>query len=187
MLLHQEHCTGTLDLACDLAVHVRGHASDAAWNDFPSFGNKPFQEIRVFVIDGLDREVNPAAGHRAVCAPEVRAALWCFWLHGWLFDFPVKGVPLEVRVVFFLLKTPRGFWALFISFAHVARYGFSLGTRFCAFQRDDFLCHVSLCCLLKYLLRRLRRPRRSSRTGRLVADGIWSSGCVSRFRLGIPP
>jgi len=117
------------------------HACNPARDDFACFGDEALQEIGVFVVDGFDCEVDAATWHRAVGAPEVRSALRCFWLHGLLLGFPVKGMPLKVRVVFFLLDTPGSLGALFVAFAHVARNRLSLRTRFSAFQRDDFLCH----------------------------------------------
>lgn len=140
-LFHQKHRASTLDFACDLAVQMGWHAGDPAGNDLPGFGNEAFQKVWIFIIDGFHREIDSAAGHWTVGAPEVRAALWCFWLHGWLFDFPVQGMPFEVRVVLFLFKTARSFGAFLVTFAHVARYGFSFRPGFGAFQRDDFLCH----------------------------------------------
>ncbi len=76
--LHQKHGTAALDLAGDAAMQVRGHSSHTTWQNFAIFGDELLQKVRVFVINGLDRDIDPAAGHDAVRTAEIGAALGCF-------------------------------------------------------------------------------------------------------------
>ena len=91
-LFHQEHRPTALDLARDLAMQVRGHAGDAARENFTTLGDKFLEEIRVFVVDRLDGNINAAAGHRAIGAAKSGTTFGSFRFH--LFRFAVQSVPL---------------------------------------------------------------------------------------------
>ena len=69
-LFHQEHGAAALDFAGDLAMQMRGHARHAAGEDFAALSHKFFKEIRIFVIDRLDGDVDPAARHGTIGAAE---------------------------------------------------------------------------------------------------------------------
>lgn len=84
-LFHQKHGTRALDLVCDFAMQVSGHPCDATRDDLSAFRNKATEQIRVFVINRFDCEVDAPAGHRAVRSAEIRTALWRFRLHDILF------------------------------------------------------------------------------------------------------
>ena len=81
VLGHQEDRTAALDFAGDFAMEMRGHSGEAAGKNFTALGDKFFQNVGVFIVDGVDGDVHPAAGHDAVRTAEVRAALSGFWLH----------------------------------------------------------------------------------------------------------
>ena len=57
------------------------HAGDAAGKNFAALGHEFFQEIGIFVIDRFDRDVDPAAWHRAVGATESGTAFGGLGLH----------------------------------------------------------------------------------------------------------
>lgn len=126
-------------------MHPGGHSRDSAGNNFPGFGDKTTQKVGIFVIDGLEGDIDATAWHRAVGPAEIGAALWSLRLHGLrkikLFDFAVQGVPAQERVVFFLFETSGSVRALFVACADVAGGRFAFGRCFGAFQNDDFSCH----------------------------------------------
>jgi hypothetical protein len=65
-LLHQQHRAAALNLACDFAMQMRGHAGDAAWKNFAALRDEFFQEIWIFVIDSLNGNVDPPTRHGAI-------------------------------------------------------------------------------------------------------------------------
>jgi len=147
-LLHEQYRTCTLDLIGNLAVQVGRHAGDATRNDFSALGHEAPEQIRVFVINGFKSKVDASAWHRLVCLAEIRAALWCFWLHGRLFDFAVQCVTAKKWIVLLLLKAPGCAEAFFVACCDVAGWGGAFGARFRAFKCDDVSCHDVLLCLV---------------------------------------
>lgn len=139
--LHQQHRSAALDLTRDFAVHVCWHACHAARKNFAAFSDKFFQEIRIFVIDCFERDIDPTPWHRSIGATERGTALWRFWLHWWLLGFAVQRVSPQKRIVFLFLQAVRGAWTFFISRGHVTRGGFAQSFRLGAFKSDDFLRH----------------------------------------------
>jgi len=167
-LLHEEGGAGALDLTGDFAVKACGHAGHAAWQDLAALGDEALEKIGVFVIDRLDVEIHATAWHGTVGAAEVRAALWCFRLHGVLFDFAVECMAVQMGVELFLFEPVRCARALFVACGDVARGGFALGFGLGAFEGDVFLWHrFSLWCRWWYLLPRSRsRLLHPARRGR---------------------
>ena len=146
-LLHEEGGAGALDLTGDFAVKAGGHTGHATWQDFAALGDEALEKIGVFVIDRLDVEVHATAWHWAVGAAEVRAALWCFRLHGVLFDFAVECMAVQIGVELFLFEPVWCARALLVACGDVARGGFPLGFGLGAFEGDVFLWHrFSLSC-----------------------------------------
>lgn len=88
ILLHKQNRTGTLDFACNFAMQVCWDACNTARKDFPAFGDKLFQEFRVFVIDGFDCDIDPATRHGAVSAAKILATFCSFWLHEFKLNSP---------------------------------------------------------------------------------------------------
>ena len=80
-LFHQQDRAAALDLAGDLAMHMRRHAGNAAGENFAAFGDKFFQQIGVFVIDRFDRDVDSPPRHRAIGAAKCGTAFGGFGLH----------------------------------------------------------------------------------------------------------
>ncbi len=140
-LLHQKNRTSTLDLTGDLAVKAGGHTGDAAGNDLAAFGNEALQELRVLVIDRLLGKIRTTARHRAIRAAEIGAAFGRFRLHDVLLDFPMQGVPAQIRVVLLLLETTRSAGALLVTSGDVAGNGLALRLGLGALEGDDFLWH----------------------------------------------
>lgn len=140
-LLHQKTGARTLDLAGDLAVQVCRHSREAAGQNFPTFRHEAFQHLRIFVVDRFDSQINPAAGHRAVCPTKIRAAFCGFRLHDELLGFAMKRVALQVRIILLFFEPVWSARALFVSFRHISRNGFAECSRLGAFESDDFLCH----------------------------------------------
>jgi len=62
-------------------MQMRRHAGNAAWKYFAAFGDEFFQKVGVFVIDRFDRDIDPAARHRAVGAAKSGTAFGGFRLH----------------------------------------------------------------------------------------------------------
>ncbi len=80
-LFHQKDRAAALDFAGDPAMQMRGHAGDAARKNLAAFRDEFFQEIRILVIDRLDRDVDPAARHGAIRASKCGTAFGSFGLH----------------------------------------------------------------------------------------------------------
>jgi hypothetical protein len=80
-LFHQQDGAAALNLACDSAMQVRGHAGDATGKNFAALGDEFFQEIRILVIDSLNGDVDPAARHGAIRAAKSRTAFGGFRAH----------------------------------------------------------------------------------------------------------
>ncbi len=132
-----------LDFAGDFAVHMRRHSGHAARQNLSAFGHEFFQQIRIFVIDRFRRDVDATSRHDAIGAAKRGAALGSFGLH----DLPglaVECVPLEERIIFFLLQPIRRAQTFFVARGHVARDRRAGSLRLCAFQSDYFLRHSSL-------------------------------------------
>ena len=68
-LFHHEHRSAPLDFARDPAMQMRRHAGDAAWKNLAAFCNEFFQEIWIFVIDCLNRNIDSATRHGATWVP----------------------------------------------------------------------------------------------------------------------
>ena len=77
-LFHQQHGAAALDFARDLAMHVRRHSGDAAGKNFAALGDEFLQEIGIFVIDRLGRDVDSAARHGAIGAAKSGTAFGGF-------------------------------------------------------------------------------------------------------------
>jgi hypothetical protein len=120
------------------------HASDAARKNFAAFGYEFFQEIRIFVIDRFDRDIDAPARHGAVGAAESGATFGGFRLHRRLLGFAVKSVFSKKRIVFFLLQSVWRARTFFIARAHVTRDRFAERLGLGAFESDDFLRHERL-------------------------------------------
>jgi hypothetical protein len=56
----------------------------------------------------------------------------------------MQRMPVQKRIVFFLLKTVRGARALLVARAHVTGGRFAFRFRFRALEGDDFLRHLVL-------------------------------------------
>jgi len=140
-LLHQEHRTRALDLASDLAMKVGWHSSDPTREDFAAFGYKFFQKIRIFVIECLCCDINPATRHDSIRAAKIGPALGVFRFHLVLLNFPVQGMATQKRIVLFLFQAARRIRAFFISCTDVSRGWFACGLRLSAFENDDFPWH----------------------------------------------
>ncbi len=139
--LHQQHRSAALDLARDFAVHVCWHAGHAARKNLAAFADEFFQEIRIFVIDCFERNIDPTPWHWSISAAERGTALWRFWLHWWLLGFAVQRVSPQKRIVFLFLQAVRRARTFFISRGHVTRGGFAQSFRLGAFKSDNFLRH----------------------------------------------
>jgi len=77
-LLHQQHRAAALDLACDFAMQMRRHTGDAAWKNFAALCDEFLQEIGIFVIDCLNRNIDSATRHGAIRAAKGGTAFGSF-------------------------------------------------------------------------------------------------------------
>ena len=134
-------------------MQVRRHAGDAARQDFAALGDEFSQEIRIFVVDRLNGDVDAAAGHRAIGASKSGTAFSGFRLHEQLPRLAVEGMLSQKRIVFLLFQPVRRARTFLISGAHVTRSRFAQRLRLGAFECDDFLRHREL--FLRFLSRRL--------------------------------
>jgi len=80
-LLHQENRTSTLDFARDLPMQMRRHPSDSARQNLAAFGHKFFEQIRIFIVNGLRGYIDTTARHNPVRPPEIRSAFGVFRFH----------------------------------------------------------------------------------------------------------
>lgn len=140
-LLHEQRCTGALDFTGDFPVEAGGHTRYTTRQNFSAFCDEAFEQIGIFVIDCFEVQIHAAAWHGSIGAAEVRAALWCFRLHGVLFDFAVECMAVQMGIELFLFEPVWCARALFVACCDVARGGFSLGLGLGAFEGDVFLWH----------------------------------------------
>ena len=149
---HEQHGTGALDFAVDLAVEVRGHARDSTGQNFTTLGDEALEKVGIFVVERLEGGIDAPARHRAVGFAKIGAALRSLGLHGCgalgLLGFAVKRVALQVRVVLLLFEPVRRVGALLVARRDVARDGFAFGFRLGAFQDDEIAGHGAYSLLL---------------------------------------
>ena len=125
-------------------MKVGWHSSDPTWEDFAAFGYKFFQKIRIFVIECLCCDINPATRHDSIRAAKIGPALGVFRFHLALLNLPVQGMTTQEWIVLFLFQAARRIWAFFIARADVSRCWFARGLRLGAFESDDFPRHKRL-------------------------------------------
>src|SRR5438445_1522392 len=62
-------------------MQMRGHAGDAARKNLAALGDEFFQEIRIFIIDSLNGNVDSPTRHGAIRAAKSGTAFGCFRTH----------------------------------------------------------------------------------------------------------
>jgi hypothetical protein len=140
LLLHQKHRTSTLDLASDFPMKMCRHAGDPPRKDFSAFSHEFLKQIRIFVVDGLCRDIDSTARHDAVCPPEVRPTFGVFWFHR-LLDLPMQGAAAQERIVFLFLQAAGGVGAFFVTRADVTGDRLTFRLRFRALESDNVPWH----------------------------------------------
>ena len=140
-LAKEQDGAGALDCVCDAAMQVRRDASQAARQDSTALDDEAFQQFGIFVVDGLDHQVDTATRHRAIGPAHGGAAFGCLGLHVGLFGLAVQRVAAEMRIVFLFLQPARRARALFVAGAHVARDRLAFGGGLGALESNDVLCH----------------------------------------------
>src|SRR6056297_3070640 len=76
--LHEIQGAGALDFAGDLAMKLRGDTSRAAGINLAGLGRELLHESGIEVVHILERHVETATWHLAVCAAKVHRTLFCF-------------------------------------------------------------------------------------------------------------
>src|SRR5215212_1823909 len=66
-------------------MHICRHASHAARKNLSTFGHEPFQQIRIFVVDCFERDIDSTSRHWPVGATKGRTTFGRFRLHGCYF------------------------------------------------------------------------------------------------------
>src|SRR5271165_666999 len=119
---------------------MRGHARYSARKNFPALSDKFLEEIRIFVVDCLCRDIDSTARHDAVCASEVRPAFGGFRFHR-LFNLPVQGATVEKRIVFLFFQATGRVGAFLVSRRDIPGNRLTFRSRFCALQSNDIPWH----------------------------------------------
>jgi hypothetical protein len=140
-LLHQEHRTGPLDLASDLAMKVGRHSGDSTRENLAALGYKFLQEIRIFVVECFGRDIDSAARHDSIRAAKIGPAFGVFRFHLVLLNFPVQSVAAQVRIVLLFLQAAWRIRAFFITCADVPRGWLARGSCLGALENDNFPWH----------------------------------------------
>ena len=124
-------------------MQMRWHAGDPSRQNFATFGDEFLQQIRILIINGFRRNIDPATGHDAVCPPEIRSAFCVFRFHR-LFHLPMEGPPSQERVVLFLFQPAGRIRTLFVTRSYITRNRFPF--RFClsALESNDVSWHDKL-------------------------------------------
>jgi hypothetical protein len=123
-------------------MEMRRHSSHTAGQDFSAFSDKFFQQIWILVVDGLGGNVDPAARHDSIGAPEIGSAFGVFWFH-YLFHLPMKSAALQERIVFFLFQSAWSVEALFVTRGDITRSRFAFRFRLRALNSNDIPRHDS--------------------------------------------
>jgi hypothetical protein len=126
-LFHEQHLTCSLDVAVQPALIMCREAGVFTWEDATLVSDKLFEQVDVFEIEGINREINFWLGTRGASFAIGRAAMTAFVRFVWtsfsrhkvLFDFAMQGVPAERWIVFFDLELFR--LELFVTRCGVAR------------------------------------------------------------------
>jgi hypothetical protein len=87
-------------------VQIGWHAGYAARQDLAAFRNELAQEIRVFVIDRLKSDIDPAPRHCAIGSAEIRPSFSVFGFHG-LLNFAMQRVPAKERIILLFFQAAR--------------------------------------------------------------------------------
>jgi hypothetical protein len=109
--------------------------------DSPIFRHKLLEQGDVFVIDGIDGEVDfgfRTGNPGSICATGFLLVGIGFTRHG-LLDFAVNGVPSESGIELFLFNLLR--LQLFVARGLIARRRLALLSSFSAFNGNDFSGH----------------------------------------------
>jgi len=78
---HQQHRPCTLNLSGNLPMKMRRHSRHPPRKNLPTLGDKLFQDIRVFIVEGIKGDIRSTPKHRAIGLPKVSPTLRSFWLH----------------------------------------------------------------------------------------------------------
>jgi hypothetical protein len=140
LLLHQEHRACTLDFASDFPVKMCRHAGYPPRKDFSAFSHEFLEQIRIFVVDSLCRDIDSTARHDAICPSEVRSAFGVFRFHC-LLDLPMQRAAAQERIVFLFLQAAGRVGAFFVTRADVTGDGLTCRFRFCALESNDVPWH----------------------------------------------
>jgi len=111
------------------------HAGYPSRKDFSAFSHEFLEQIRIFVVDGLSRDIDSAAWHDAVCPPEVRSAFGVFRFHR-LLDLPMQRAAAQERIVFLFLQAAGRVGAFFVTRADVTGDRFTFRFRLCALESN---------------------------------------------------
>ena len=125
-------------------MEVRWHSGDPTREDLTAFGHKFFQEIRIFVIEGFCRDINPATRHDSIGSAKIGPAFGVFRFHLALLNFPMQSMTTQEWIVLLLFQAPGRIRAFLIPRADVSRCWFARGLRLGAFESDDFPRHKRL-------------------------------------------
>jgi len=148
-LLHQQHLAGSLDGAIELALIMGRQTGVFAGQDSALVGDELPEQIHIFVVQGIDGEIDLGFGARRAlfhrgrfAATSFGIALFCvgFARHKALFDFAVDGVAAQRWIVFFDLQLFG--LGLLIARRRIARRGLAFLARLRALDGNDFSRHV---------------------------------------------
>jgi len=124
-------------------MHIRGHAGNSTGENFAALSHEFLQQIRIFVIDCLHGDVDPAPRHGSIGATKCGTTFWRFWLHYWLFRLAVQCASPQKRIVFPFLQSVRRAWTFLVAGRHVTRRRFPKCLSLRAFKGNNLLRHDS--------------------------------------------
>jgi hypothetical protein len=131
-------------------MHIRGHAGNPTGKNFAALSHEFLQQIRIFVIDCLHGDVDPAPRHGSIGAAKCGTTFWRFWLHCWLFRLAVQCASPQKRIVFPFLQSVRRAWTFLVASRHVTRRRFPKRLSLRAFKGNNLLRHDSLLFHLRW-------------------------------------
>ena len=116
------------------------HSGYPPGKNFSALSHEFLEQIRIFVVDRLCRDIDSTARHDPVGPPEIRSAFGVFWFHC-LLHLSMQRTAAQKRIVFLFLKAAGCVGAFLVTRTDVAGNRLAFRFRFRALESNDFPWH----------------------------------------------